>query len=132
MKLDPILGHFISRLQLLTLAANAKGEEKSWFLAKIEELTKLFKTMPRVYEQDGKGEEAIVYLHYFIGGADWFITERDLSDEQYQAYGLADLFRDGGEMGYISIQEIIESGGELDFHWTPKTLREAKAGRNLN
>lgn len=43
------------------------------------------------YEQDGKGEEAIVTLHYFRGGMDWFITEKDMEPEQHQAFGLADL-----------------------------------------
>jgi hypothetical protein len=41
---------------------------------------------------------------------------------QVQAFGLADLFGDGGELGFISIEEILENGGELDFYWTPKTL----------
>ena len=79
---------------------------------------------------DGRGDEAIVHLHYFAGGqANFYITERDVGAEddplpgaQNQAWGRADLFGDGGELGYISLPEIFSSRGELDFHWTPKTL----------
>jgi hypothetical protein len=90
--------------------------------------------MPKTGEQDGKGEQATAYLHYFAGGqASWYITEKDAGSPdddpgtgQIQAFGLADLFGDGGELGYISIAEILENGGELDFHFTPKTLAEIR------
>jgi hypothetical protein len=89
--------------------------------------------MPKTYDQDGKGNDAIVYLHYFAGGeANWWITEKDAGgpdDEpgtgQVQAFGLADL-GDGGELGYISIAEILECGGELDLYFRPTTLGEVK------
>lgn len=76
-------------------------------------------------------------LHYFAGGqANWWITEKDAGSaddapedkgKQLQAFGLADLFGDGGELGHISIQEILECGGELDFHFVPRTLGEIRS-----
>ena len=85
--------------------------------------------MPKTYEQDGLGEEAVVHLHYFTGSADWWITEKDSDPDgegQVQAFGLADLFQDGGELGYISLVEILAAGAELDLHWTPKPLAHAR------
>ncbi len=32
---------------------------------------------PRILETDGAGEAAIAYVHYFVGGCDWLITEYD-------------------------------------------------------
>jgi hypothetical protein len=88
--------------------------------------------MPKTYEQDGKDDQAIVYLHYFAGGrANAYITERDQEPEQHQAFGLADLFGDGGERGYISLVEWLANGAELDFHFTPCTLGELRHRRNL-
>ena len=78
--------------------------------------------MPKTYEQDGNGGDAIVSLHYFKGGMEWYILERDKSDEQEQAFGLADL-GDGGELGYISIQELIENGAEIDLYFTPHPIK---------
>lgn len=89
----------------------------------------IIKTMPVTYQQDGKANESIVYLHYSLGGANWYITEKDKTGTgTVQAFGLADLFQDGGELGYISIEELTsdEIGAELDLNWIPKTLREAK------
>ncbi len=87
------------------------------------------------------GRKAIAYLHYFAGGEyNAYITEKDkgspddhpqLKGMQQQAYGLACPFlSDDGETGYISIQEIIENNGELDFHWTPQTLEQIVEERN--
>ena len=44
--------------------------------------------------------------------------------EQRDAF---DLCGDGGELGYISIAELIQLGAELDLHWTPRTLAEVRA-----
>ena len=116
------LRRFVSRPQLATLRRCAKGEEGVWFIARMVELAAEIAAMPKTYEQDGKGDAAIVHLHYFTASADWYITERDMETEQHQAFGLADLFRDGGELGYISIVELIQHNAELDLHWTPRPL----------
>jgi len=121
----PILRKFVSEQQIQAMAEGANGEERTYFIDKILEMVDTFRTMPKTYEQDGKGDDAIVTLHYFRGGMDWYITEKDMEDEQLQAFGLADLGY-GGELGYISIQELIENGIELDIHWTPKTLGAVK------
>ncbi len=83
--------------------------------------------MPKTYEQDGKGDDAVVYLHYFRGDMDWYITEKDMEAEQHQAFGLADLGMGFPELGYINISELIDNNVELDLYWEPKTLREVKA-----
>lgn len=103
------------------------SEEADFFKDKLVELAELVITMPKTYEQDGKGDSAVVYLHYFRGDMDWYITEKDMEDEQLQAFGLADLGMGFPELGYISIQELVENNIELDLHWTPKTLAEVKA-----
>ena len=118
------LHNFLSIEQLATLEMNMQGEEKSYFEKLVEELENTFKTMPKNYEQEGKGEDAVVFLHYFLGDFDWYITERDTEPEQLQAFGLACMYYD--EIGFISIVEIIQNGGELDFNWTPKTLAEVR------
>lgn len=122
---------FIGAEQIAVMTDLCRGEEADWFREKFRELAELFKTMPQVYQQEGKGEDAVVHLHYFCGGSDWYITERDTTRPQHQAFGLADLYGDGGELGYISILELIRAGVELDLHWQPKTLREVKASRKL-
>ena len=125
------LRDFIGKSQLACVASAMRGEERQYFYDKMCELAALIKAMPHTYQQDGMGENAIVSLHYFTGGCDWFITEKDKgcveSPGQHQAFGWADLGdRQCAELGYISIVELLACGAELDFHFKPKTLAQAK------
>lgn len=122
------LRYFIGRQQLSVLGDACYGEERQFFIDKIVEMGNLVEKMPKTYEQDGKGDQAIAYLHYFKGNMDWYITEKDMEMPQIQAFGLADLGY-GGEFGYISIQELIENNIELDLHFTPKTIKEIRNGK---
>jgi hypothetical protein len=121
------LRHFIGMRQLLVIVDACHGEERQFFYNKLAELAHITRTMPKVYEQDGLGDRAVAYLHYFTGSCDWYITERDTSDEQHQAFGWADLGC-GGELGYISIAELLEAGAELDLHFAPRSLAQIKEG----
>ena len=69
---------------------------------------------------------ALARLHYFTGGCDWWIVEKDADSDhagQVQAFGVADLGM-GAELGYISIPELLENGAELDLYFTPKRMGE--------
>ena len=118
-----ILKNFLPPMQLEILGNCLRGEEKEAFIEIVERLTNTINTMPKTYEQDGKGNKAIAYLHYFKGGIDWHITEKDMEEEQLQAFGQVDLGY-GPELGYISIEELKENNIELDFYFTPKTIAE--------
>lgn len=119
---------FIGNVQCCALREGLAGEEHNFFVEKIQEYQDRVQTMPKTYEQDGKGDQSTVYLHYFLGGADWYITERDMEDAQLQAFGLAD-WGYGPEWGYISIVEILANHGELDLFWTPKTVKQMQEER---
>ena len=80
--------------------------------------------MPITYEQDGKGNDAIIYLHYFDGSNDWFISEKDIGSEQIQAFGLVSLDFNESELGYISIKELLENEIEFDLNWTPTKIKD--------
>lgn len=122
-----ILARFVGARQLTVIAHCSRGEEGPWFRAKMIALADQIAKMPTTYGQDGKGDQAIAYLHYFSGNADWWITEKDSEPEQHQAFGMVDLGY-GPDLGYISIEELIEHGVEIDLHWTPKPLADIKAG----
>lgn len=124
------LKHFINPSQLSVLRTNSTdSEEKEFFIDKLAQMEEIIKNMPQTYEQDGKGDEAVAHLHYFRGGMDWYITEKDMEGDegQYQAFGLANLGH-GAELGYIAIKELIENSIEIDLFFEPKTLKAIKAG----
>jgi hypothetical protein len=122
------LRQFIGKSQLAALRELFRGEERQYFIDKVCELRDLVAGMPKIYEQEGKGDSAIIHLHYFIGNCNWYITEKDSEKEQQQAFGLADLGY-GPEYGYISIEELLENGVELDFYYRPRTIAEQMNGK---
>lgn len=118
------LKHFINRNQLSIIGDACRREEAQWFKNKLVELGKRINAMPGPYGQDGKRNEAIAYLKYFSGNMTWYITEKDHTPEQCQAYGAADVGY-GFEMGYISISELNRMGSiELDLHFEPTPLKD--------
>ena len=120
---------FVPANQMKVIGELYKGEEEEFFLAKLIEYARRVATMPQTYEQDGKGDDAIAYLHYFTGGCDWYITEKDIEAEQLQAFGYANLGY-GGEIGYISLVEICQHPRvELDLHFTPTKLSVIKQSK---
>lgn len=119
----PILKKFMPASQFSVLGDLIRGEEGQFFKNKLVEVAETIKSMPETYGQDGKGDQAIAYLHYFKGSGDWYITEKDSGSQQIQAFGQADLGM-GPELGYISIEELAQNGVELDLYFTPKTLAE--------
>jgi hypothetical protein len=122
------LNGFIGKSQLAVLGTVMRGEEKQHFFDKVVELANIVENMPKTYDQDGMGNKAVAHLHYFTGGCDWYITEKDSTpnEPQHQAFGWADLGF-GGELGYISIVELLANGAELDFYFKPLTIGEIKA-----
>ncbi len=118
-----ILSRFIGYRQKGAILICLRGEEKDFFADKMIELQSIIGKMPKSFEQDGMGDKAIVSLHYFKGGCDWYITERDVDDYTPQAFGMANLGY-GGELGYISIDELTQNNIDLDLFWTPKVIAE--------
>jgi hypothetical protein len=120
------LSQFIGKSQREAIAYGLRGEESQFFCDMIAELVDRIQNMPESYQQDGKGRDATVYLHYFRDACDWYIIEKDIEPEQVQAFGWANLGDDeNAEFGYIWIAELLECGVELDLYWDPKPLWQA-------
>lgn len=60
---------------------------------------------PALYSQDGQGYSAVVHAHYFVGSADWLVSEYDPNEDI--AFGWACLGdRQNAELGYVSLAEL--------------------------
>lgn len=125
---------FIGGSQLKVLPGFIRGEDGQGYMEILERLAGIVESMPVTYGQDGKGDDAIVYLHYFTGAYDGYVTEKDMeepdnpAEAQWQAHGYVHWAQNGPHlsMGYICLPEIFGSNAELDFHFTPCTVREIK------
>lgn len=133
--LETALVRFMPVLQRKVVLNQLGGEEAAGIAEVVNRVAQTIASMPATYATESQGEAAVVHLHYFLGGVSAWVTEKDKGRpeqgdiEQRQAFGLITLGGDidDAEYGYISIQELIESGVELDLYWTPKTLAEVRA-----
>ena len=81
--------------------------------------------IPRLYETETiPSGDKLIYLHYFIGGCDWFIAEYD-GDDFFFGFAILNSDFEMVEWGYISfaeLQSINVHGIEIDCEtdWTPK------------
>ncbi len=94
--------------------------------------------IPRLFETENVPlKDKLVYLHFFIGSADWYICEYDGEDI---FFGYADLGDpEMAEWGYISLSELkqIKLKGWLEVDcgkeefWTIKKASEIEKIRIL-
>jgi len=87
-------------------------------------------TLPALYAQDGKGDEAIVYVKFFHPASSWTWYATEYDPESRTFFGLVD--GDYVELGYFSLDEfmgILVRGLaiERDTSWKPKPLGECRA-----
>lgn len=81
--------------------------------------------IPRLYETERLNvKDKLIYLHFFIGGCDWYVSEFDGQD---MFWGFAILNSDylNAEWGYFSfaeLKQVVNVGGieidcELEEYW---------------
>ena len=81
--------------------------------------------IPRLYETENVPiEDKLIYLHFFLGGCDWFIAEYD-GDDLFFGFAILNGDYEMAEWGYISfaeLQSIRIHGLEIDCEtdWTTK------------
>lgn len=111
--ISKLLNQFISNSEARALMGSSEHKEI------VERMESIVKLMPSTYGQDGLGKLAFVFLHYFKGDTDVYITEKDSEPEQWQAFGYTILNGDtqNSELGYVSIEELKENNFELDLHF---------------
>ena len=104
-----------------------------------QRLMEIFDKIPGYRKTDGQYKEARVYLHYFNGSSDWYITEFDEKEDLLYGYAILNGDLEMAEFGSIYRTDLVSSdkksyrmgGIELDFHWDEETtLRTALLERD--
>ena len=84
-----------------------------WNVPSRERLDKI----PRLYETENVPlQDKLIYLHFFIGGSDWYIAEFDGQD-LFWGFAILNGDYEMAEWGYISFSELRElsvCGIEID------------------
>lgn len=82
--------------------------------------------------------EKLVYLHFFFGGNDWYVTEYDPSRRLFFGYAILNGDKEMAEFGYFSFDELIDmniQGLEIDCelakYWKPQKIKDIKDLKHL-
>lgn len=125
--LQSTLAFWMPAAESKVLLSSLHGEEAEGIAEVVLRNLKTIEEMPETYAQEAV-EDPTVYLHYFKGGCDWYITEKDVQGGVDQAFGYANLGDpQSAELGYISIAELVQNGCVLDLYFTPTLLSVIKA-----
>ena len=91
-----------------------------------EELAKI----PRLYQTEEVSlEDKLIYLHFFVGGCDWYIAEYD-GEDLFWGSAILNGDLEMAEWGYIAFDELrrieIDPGFEIDCEvdWQVKRASE--------
>jgi hypothetical protein len=87
--------------------------------------------IPAFYATESRPiEDKVLWLHYFVGGCDWWVAELDCA--AVEAFGYACLDDpQNAEWGYVDLAELEAVAGqdlwivERDLHWRPTNAGRA-------
>ena len=75
-----------------------------WNIPSKEGLAKI----PKLYETENiSPKDKLIYLHFFLGGCDWYIAEYD-GEDTFFVFAILNNDLQNAEWGYISFRELKE------------------------
>jgi len=96
------------------------------------------KGIPQLYETENiPPKEKLIYLHFFIGGSDWYVAEYD-GEDLFFGYAILNRDEEMAEWGYVSFRELkslkIAPGFEVecDAFWKVRKASEVENIRRAN
>jgi hypothetical protein len=122
---------YVSPEQMLAMQTASRGEEGEFFLMLFVKVAALIAAAPQNRVTDTDADFGKAYLHYFLGGGDWYILELNWDGGFDRAYGYVILNGDkqNAEFGYIDIADLVANGAELDLYFKPQTVAQALDNR---
>lgn len=95
--------------------------------------------IPRLYETEKIPlNDKLIYLHFFLGGCDWYAAEYD-GEDLFWGYAILNEDDQNAEWDYISFSELkelkingwLEVDCELEDFWKVRKALEIEKIRNL-
>ena len=99
--------------------------------------TKQLKKIPKTYATDSIAPaDKLIFMHFFIGGCDWYVAEYD-GEDLFFGYAILNNDYEMAEWGYFSFNEMksIKVGFvEIDFdlHWETRRASEVAKIKDSN
>lgn len=74
-------------------------------------------------------KEKMIYMHFFIGGCDWYAAEYSLEEQCFFGFAILNNDLQNAEWGYFSLEELASLKVKFlevdrDLYWKPKKAIE--------
>ena len=74
-------------------------------------------------------KEKMIYMHFFIGGCDWYATEYNPEEKLFFGFAILNQDYEMAEWGYFSLEELSEIKVkwlevDRDLYWKPRQALE--------
>lgn len=95
-----------------------------------EPTKKQLEALPRFYETENiRMEDKIIYMHFFLGGCDWYAAEYQPEKRNFFGYAILNQDYQNAEWGYFNYDELrsVNIRGievDRDLHWEPKKVSQ--------
>ncbi|MFA5759645.1 MAG: DUF2958 domain-containing protein [Clostridia bacterium] len=89
------------------------------------------KIIPALLSQDGKGENTMAYVKFFLGSFTWYATEYSPEEKLFFGKTFSHMSPEG-ELGYFSLDELSQvknrygCGVERDLYFKPTLLKDCE------
>ncbi len=91
---------------------------------------KELENVPAFYSTEGiPAKEKIIYMHFFIGGCDWYVCEYEPESQLFFGFVVLNNDYEMAEWGYFSLKELygLNVGFmeiDRDLHFPPTKAKE--------
>jgi hypothetical protein len=102
-----------------------------WNKPSVEALSKI----PKFYStEEVPLKEKMIYMHFFIGGCDWYASEYDPESQTFFGFAVLNQDLENAEWGYISLEELCSLKVDFvevdrDLHFIPTKAMEIETIR---
>ena len=104
-KMD-VLKKVIPAQQLLIMLEYTKGEDGIFYIDILNKIVDVYNSIPELYATDGN-QKHTNYLHYFVGGSDFYFAELDKKTGEGFGYACLNGDTDNAEWGYLDLSSTL-------------------------
>lgn len=118
----PLVRKFTPPSQMREIIAGTQGVERDKYLKILADFGNRIFNMPASGAKAAPLADEIAQLHYRVGLYNWYVTRKGPENPVENAVVFVTAPGVTESIGFISVQEILASGGELDLSFKPQPL----------
>lgn len=118
----PFIHKFTTASQMREIIAGTQGDDRQKYLELLSDFGARIDRMPKSGTEGIPTDDDIAQLHYKIGLYNWYVTRKGPQNPVENIVVFITAPGIPESIGFMSLRDIIASGGELDLNFKPQRL----------